>query len=55
MIQAHRNRYQKTSNDVRQRVIAAVLAGADQELASRMLSVKLWTVSACPSMPVLYL
>ena len=45
MIEAHRHPYQKTSNDVRQRVISAVLAGADYELASRMLNVKIWTVS----------
>ena len=46
MIQAHRHPNQRTPNDVRQRVIAAVLAGADMELAARMLSVKIWTVSA---------
>lgn len=45
MIQAHSHRYQKTSNDVREAVIAAVLAGADLELASRMLSVNIWTVT----------
>ena len=45
MIQAHRNRYQnKTSNDVRQRIISAVVSGGSQELASRMFSVKPWTV-----------
>ena len=46
MIQAHRHPNQRTPNDVRQRVIAVVLAGADMELAARMLSVKIWTVGA---------
>ena len=51
MIQDHRNHYQKTSNDVRQRLIAAVVAGADLELASRMFSVKIWTVRSLCSLP----
>ena len=44
MTKVNRNRYQKTSNDIRQRIIAAVVAGASHELVSRTLNVKIWTV-----------
>ena len=44
MIQAHQNSNQITTNDTRQRIISAVLDGADLKLVSRIFNVKLWTV-----------
>ena len=44
MIEAHQHPYQRTSNDTRQRIISAMQAGGDQDLVSRILNVKPWTV-----------
>ena len=43
MIQAHQNSNQITANDTRQRIISAVLDGADIKLVSRIFNVKIWT------------